>query len=54
MRQYFNEMGQPITVPLDVDSDVSWVGYANEKIQQQIEPLLQAALKRRGLGLTIK
>ncbi|MBE2222410.1 MAG: inositol monophosphatase [Anaerolineae bacterium] len=44
-----NEQGQPLHASLDIHSDVSWIGYANEKIQQQIEPLLQAALKRRKL-----
>ncbi len=41
--------GAPLRAPLDVDTDVSWVGYANEAIRQQIEPLLQQALHRRGL-----
>jgi hypothetical protein len=36
-------------VPLNVSSDVTWVGYANEAIRQQIEPHLQAALQKRGL-----
>lgn len=44
-----DERGQPLNAPLNVDADVSWVGYANKAIQQQMEPLLQAALKRRGL-----
>jgi fructose-1,6-bisphosphatase/inositol monophosphatase family enzyme len=44
-----DEYGNPLTAPLDVETDVSWIGYANIAIQQQIEPLLQAALKRRGL-----
>jgi fructose-1,6-bisphosphatase/inositol monophosphatase family enzyme len=41
--------GQPISVPLDVSGNVSWVGYANAAIQAQIEPLLQQALRRRSL-----
>lgn len=41
--------GRPLTAPLAVSGDISWVGYANEAIRQQIEPLLQAALHRRGL-----
>lgn len=44
-----DETGNPLTAPLTVDADVSWVGYANKAIQQEIEPLLQAALQRRGL-----
>jgi hypothetical protein len=41
--------GGPLSAPLDVLSDVSWVGYANEAIRKQIEPLFQKALYRRGL-----
>jgi len=41
--------GQPLRAPLDVDADVGWVGYANEAIRQQIEPRLQAALRKRDL-----
>jgi len=41
--------GSPLEATLDVESDVAWVGYANEAIRSQVEPLLQAALRRRGL-----
>jgi len=41
--------GQPLDAPLTVDADVAWVGYANLHLQAQIEPLLQAALRKRGL-----
>ena len=34
---------------LDNEIDVAWIGYANDQIRQQIEPLLQNALKKRGL-----
>ena len=44
-----DEAGRPLTTRLNVDDDVSWVVYANRKIQKQIEPLLQEALSRRGL-----
>lgn len=44
-----DERGQPINAPLNVDADVGWVGYANEAIRQQVEPLLQAALRKRSL-----
>jgi len=40
--------GQPLDVPLDVETDVAWIGYANTHIRSQIEPLLQAALRARG------
>ncbi|MDJ0755060.1 MAG: inositol monophosphatase family protein [Ardenticatenaceae bacterium] len=43
-----DEWGNPINPPLDVDSDVSWVGYANPDIARQISPLLAAALRQRG------
>jgi hypothetical protein len=41
--------GQPLSAPLDVTANVSWVGYANAAIQAQIEPLLQQSLRQRGL-----
>jgi fructose-1,6-bisphosphatase/inositol monophosphatase family enzyme len=41
--------GHPLDAPLDTTSDVAWAGYANEAIRRQIAPLLEAALRRRGL-----
>ena len=41
--------GGPLKAVLAVEPDVSWVGYANERIRATIQPLLQAALKKRGL-----
>lgn len=41
--------GERLSAPLAVETDVAWVGYANQDIRAQIEPLLQAALARRGL-----
>ncbi len=41
--------GAPLDVPLDVAADVAWVGYANATLRAQVEPVLQAALARRGL-----
>ncbi|NCF68369.1 MAG: inositol monophosphatase [Chloroflexi bacterium] len=41
--------GRPLSAPLDIESNVDWVGYANPHIQAQIEPLLQAALRKRQL-----
>jgi fructose-1,6-bisphosphatase/inositol monophosphatase family enzyme len=41
--------GAPLDAPLDVEADVTWVGYANESIRAQVQPLLQAALARRGM-----
>jgi hypothetical protein len=44
-----DEHGEPLRAPLAVEPDVTWVAYANARIRSQIEPLLQAALRRRGL-----
>lgn len=41
--------GLPLDAPFDVESDVSWVGYANERLRALIEPALHGALRRRGL-----
>ncbi|HXG67757.1 MAG TPA: inositol monophosphatase [Blastocatellia bacterium] len=41
--------GRPLRARLAVEPDVTWVGYANAQIRAQVEPLLQAALARRGL-----
>ena len=41
--------GERLNAPLAVEADVAWAGYANENIRMQIEPLLQAALAKRGL-----
>jgi fructose-1,6-bisphosphatase/inositol monophosphatase family enzyme len=43
--------GQPLDVPLDVGTDVAWVGYANPALREQIEPVLLGALARRGLSV---
>lgn len=44
-----DEYGARLAAPLDVETDISWAGYANPAIRQQIEPLLQAVLQERGL-----
>jgi len=41
--------GQTLDVPLDVETNVAWVGYANQNIRQQVEPVLQQILKSQGL-----
>ena len=43
--------GRALDTPLNVEADVAWVGYANAQIRAQIEPLLQSALRERGLLL---
>jgi fructose-1,6-bisphosphatase/inositol monophosphatase family enzyme len=44
-----DERGGPLDAPLDVASDVAWVGYANQAVKARVEPHLQRALTRRGL-----
>ncbi|MBA3441662.1 MAG: inositol monophosphatase [Pyrinomonadaceae bacterium] len=44
-----DERGENLRAPLNTEADVAWVGYANQYIQEQIEPLLQRALRERGL-----
>jgi hypothetical protein len=44
-----DERGGPLSAPLDVVSDVAWVGYANQALKARVEPHLQRALVRRRL-----
>ena len=44
-----DQQGEPLRAPLRVVPDIAWAGYANDAIRREIEPLLQDALKRRGL-----
>jgi fructose-1,6-bisphosphatase/inositol monophosphatase family enzyme len=46
-----DENGQALSAPLSIDADVAWVGYANDAIRRQIEPLLHEALHKRGFGI---
>jgi len=41
--------GAALDAPFDLEADVSWVGYANERLRARVEPVLQAALARHGL-----
>lgn len=41
--------GKFFDAPLNVDADVSWVGYANPAIRAQIEPALLRELRERGM-----
>lgn len=45
-----NQLGHRLSVLLDLETDVSWVGYANETIRQLVEPLLHSALNKRGMA----
>jgi hypothetical protein len=42
-----DQAGGPLAAPLDVHPDVSWIGYANRELRAVVEPVLQAALRRR-------
>lgn len=44
-----DEHGLPLHAPLDVTSDVGWIGYANRHLKTLVEPHLRHALSRRGL-----
>ena len=44
-----DEYGYPLRAELNLTAEVSWVGYANDHIRSRIEPLLQKAIKDRGL-----
>jgi fructose-1,6-bisphosphatase/inositol monophosphatase family enzyme len=43
-----DEHGAPLDARLNVEADVSWVGYANAGLRDVVEPILQAALTARG------
>jgi len=45
--------GRELDAPFDLDADVSWVGYANDRLRSHVEPALLGALARRGLGSTV-
>jgi len=42
--------GRQVDAPLDVEADVSWIGYANGAIRAQVEPVLRQLLLERGLA----
>lgn len=44
-----DENGRPVSAPLNLEHDVTWVGYANAAIRDQLAPLLKDALEKRGL-----
>jgi fructose-1,6-bisphosphatase/inositol monophosphatase family enzyme len=37
--------GSPVSSPLDTNSNVAWIGYANRELHRQIEPVLQQLLQ---------
>jgi hypothetical protein len=42
--------GAPLAAPLDTESNVAWIGYANQTLQGQIEPILRRLLQKRPAG----
>ncbi len=48
-----DERGGRLDAPLNVEAEVSWVGYANAAIRAQVEPALRKALAARGLHSAI-
>ena len=45
-----DERGEPLRAPIDVEADIAWVGYANDSIRGEIEPVLRSVLRERGLS----
>ena len=45
-----DERGELLRAPLDVNADIAWVGYANDAIRREIEPVLHSVLRERGLS----
>ncbi len=41
--------GEELNTPLDLLSSVDWIGYANESIRAEVEPVLQSLLRKYGL-----
>jgi len=44
-----DEYDRPLRAPLNLEAEVSWIGYANNQIRARVQPLLQNALRRRGM-----
>jgi fructose-1,6-bisphosphatase/inositol monophosphatase family enzyme len=43
-------LGKPLDAPLNVESGVSWCGYANKSIQQKIAPAIQEWFHSKGIS----
>ncbi len=44
-----DEQGLPPRAPLDVHTDLAWIGYANAALRDQVAPVLHDVLRERGL-----
>jgi hypothetical protein len=42
-------MGERLQAPLDVETNVAWVGYANAQLRSQVEPALRELLSQYDL-----
>ncbi len=42
-------IGAPVTAPLDTETNVAWIGYANHHLQRSIEPVLSELLREHRL-----
>ena len=49
--QVTDAAGGRLRAPIDVFTEVAWIGYANEKLRDTIQPILTAVLRERGFGL---
>lgn len=45
-----DETGEQLRAPMNLEADVSWIGYANNHIRALVEPLLQLAIQEHGLS----
>jgi hypothetical protein len=44
-----DERGAPLSAPLDVTTDVSWIGFANDALRRRVFPVLRQVLADGGL-----
>jgi hypothetical protein len=44
-----DECGERLTAPLDVSTDMAWIGFANARLHEQVWPVLRGVLRERGL-----
>ncbi len=44
-----DEAGKQLAAPLDVNTGMTWIGYANQHIHDQVAPVLTAIMQEKGL-----
>jgi hypothetical protein len=44
-----DEAGKQLSAPLDVTTGMTWIGYANQQIHDQVAPVLTAIMQEKGL-----